>query len=69
MYVYGAQWNSSQFPQRAVQQHIWAPQYKKVIKLLESIRKRAMKMVKGLEGKVYEKHVRALRLLIAEQRS
>ena len=44
----------------AVQPHLlhwvqlWQTQYEKDIKLLESIQRRAMKMVKGLEGKTYE---------------
>ena len=32
----------------------WAPQYKKDIKLSESVQRKAAKMVKGLEGKMYE---------------
>ena len=32
----------------------WAPQYKKDIKLLESIQGRATKLMKDLEGKMYE---------------
>lgn len=45
------------------------PQYKKGIKLFESIQRRAKKMGKGLESKIYGKQLRLLGLLGPEQRN
>lgn len=39
--------------------HVWAPQYEKDNKLLENIHRWAMRMVKGLEGKLYRKKLRS----------
>jgi len=48
---------------------VWVPQYKKDIKLLESIQRRSTKMIMGPEGMVCEERLSCLGLLIPEQRS
>lgn len=46
----------------------WVPQYKNDIKLLETVQRKATKVVKVLEGKAYEGWLRSHALLSAEQK-
>jgi len=40
----------------------WAPHYRMDIELLECTQRKAVKLVKGLEDKIYEKQLRELKL-------
>lgn len=49
--------------------HVWPPQNKKDKKLLDSVQRRAMKVVNGQGGKMFEDRLRSLGVFSPEQRS
>jgi len=47
---------------------VWAPQFKRNVKVLECVLRRATKLVKGLEGMSYKQQLRTLDLSSLEKR-
>ena len=70
-----ARWSREGLYTALVQPHLvyyaqfGAPRYKKAIKLLQSVQRRATKMVKGVEGKIHREWLRFLGGFSPEQRS
>lgn len=42
---------------------VWVPQYKKDIKLLNSIKRRTAKMIKSAQGQIYKEKLKSLGLI------